>query len=173
MPMPDSKQLRAIKKLCTLLSGITPANGYDFDLTGRVFRGRSILTVDDAEDCLSILEFPRQEFTVPVGTGAVRNDQWQLMVQGWPRDDPENPSDSAYALKAAVEHRLSRIIAEKPDGRGPEFPEDYRLGRELTTFTILPGVVRPPEDGASRLAMFYMPIIAGIKVNMADPYAAD
>lgn len=175
--MPDSKQLRIIKKLTTLLEGINPENidpatgePYTRDLRGKVFRGRSIIPVDEAEDTLSILEFPRNELTVPVGSGAVRNDQWQLMLQGWPKDDPLHPSDNAYELKAMCEQRLYRIIAEKENGRGPEFPDDYLLGRELTSFTFVPGVVRPPEDAASRLAMFYMPLVLGVKVNVGDPY---
>lgn len=176
------KKLRILRKLTALLEGINPDNidpatgdPYTLDLRGKVFRGISVLTVDKAEDTISILEMPRQEITSPTDSGLVRNDQWMLMLQGWPADDPENPSDSAYLLAAMCEQRLSRILVEKPHGRGPEFPDDFRLGKtgddyELTTFTFMPGVVRPPEDTASRLAMFYMPLVLGVKVNVADPY---
>lgn len=179
----DSKQLRILKKLVAHLEAINPDNDdpatgapYTVDLRGKVYRGRSILTVDAAEDCLSILEFPRQEIFVPVGDhGVVRLESWMLMLQGWPEDDPENPSDPAYALKAMVEKRLSRIVAEKPNGRGPMFPDEFMLGehegnRELASLTIAPGVVRPPEDAASRLAMFYVPLVLGVRINVADPY---
>lgn len=181
--MADPKQLRILKKLTTLLEGINPDNvdpatgePYAYDLRGKVFRGRSVLTVDAAEDTLSILEMPRQEVFNPVGpNGVVREDAWALMLQGWPADDPENPSDSAYRMKATVEQRLWRIAAEKPSGRGPLFPEDWRLGKhegqdELTSFTFAPGVVRPPEDTASRLAMFYMPLVLGVRVDVSDPF---
>lgn len=178
------KQLRILHKLTALIEGINPDNldpatdePYEHDLRGKVYRGRSLLTVDDAEDTISILEFPRQEdATSLVGAnGVVRNDAWMLMLQGWPADDPENPSDSAYVLKALIEQRLCRIIAELPHGRGGAFPEHYMLGehegkRELTSFTIAPGVVRPPEDAASRLAMFYMPLVLGVRVDVSQPF---
>lgn len=175
--MADPKQLRILKKLTALIEGINPDNDdpatgqpYEIDLRGKVYRGKSLLTVDAAEDTISILEFPRQEISIPVGDGVTRNDDWMLMLQGWPADDPENPSDTAYVLKALVEQRLSRIVAEKSHGRGPAFPDDYLLGRELSYFKFTPGVVRPPEDAASRLAMFYMPLVLGVEVNVGSPF---
>jgi hypothetical protein len=87
---------------------------YTRDLRNKVYRGRSLLTINDAEDAISILEFPRQELYSPVGDhGIVRLHSWNLMVQGWPADDPVNPSDPAYELLAMVEMRLARLVAEK------------------------------------------------------------
>lgn len=181
--MADPKQLRVLKKLVAHLEGINPTNvdpatgaAYDIDLRGRVFRGRSLLTIDDAEDAISILEFPRQELVSPVGDhGIVRQLSWQIMLQGWPQDDPENPSDPAYAMLAKCEMRLARLVAQKSNGRGAMYPDEYMLGlhdgqHELTTLSIAPGVVRPPEDAASRLAMFYMPLVLGVRVDVANPY---
>lgn len=181
--MADPKQLRILKKLVAHLEGINPANDdpatgdpYVRDLTGRVYRGRSLLTIDDAEDALSIVEFPNQDIFAPVGEhGIVRMESWRLLLQGWPKDDSSNPSDPAYALKAQVESRLARLLTELPDGRGPKYPEEFMLGehngkRELASLIIAPGVVRPPEDASSRLAMFYMPLVLGVRVNVADPY---
>lgn len=181
--MADPKQLRILKKLSAHLEGINPdaineATGepYTFDLRGRVVRGVSVLPVDEAEDRLSILEFPRQELYTPVGEhGIIRQNQWTLMLQGWPTDDPDSPSDPAYLMKAEVETHLARLVAEKPDGRGPLYPDEYMLGeheglREILSLTIAPGVVRPPEDAASRLAMFYLPLVLGVRLNVADPY---
>jgi hypothetical protein len=182
--MADPKQLRVLKKLVTHIEGINPDNNdpktgdpYEVDLRGKVYRGRSLLTIDDAEDAISILEFPRQEIYSPVGDhGLVRMHSWNLMVQGWPADDPVNPSDPAYSLLALVEMRLARLVAEAPEGRnGGLFPDEYMLGKEGTDFElasliIAPGIVRPPEDAASRLAMFYMPLVLGVRLNVADPY---
>jgi hypothetical protein len=179
----DPKQLRVLKKLVTHIEGINPSNDdpatgapYTRDLTGRVFRGRSLIATGDAQDALSILEFPRQEIYAPVGDhGIVRQISWSLMLQGWPEDNPAHPSDPAYELKAMVEMRLARIVAQLPNGRGPQFPDEYLLGKtdgeyDLASFVIAPGVVRPPEDAASRLAMFYMPLVLGVTVNVANPY---
>jgi hypothetical protein len=180
----DPKQLRVLKKLVAHIEGINPDNNdphtalpYETDLRGKVYRGRSLLTIDDAEDAISILEFPRQEIYSPVGDhGLVRMHSWNLMVQGWPADDPENPSDPAYRLLALVEMRLARLVAEAPQGReGGQYPDEYMLGKldgqyELASLIIAPGIVRPPEDAASRLAMFYMPLVLGVRLNVADPY---
>jgi len=72
--------------------------------------------------------------------------------------------------------RLARIVAQKDAGRGAEFPDEFMLGKspdgtgyELASFLIAPGVVRPPEDAASRLAMFYMPLVLGVRVDVARP----
>jgi hypothetical protein len=95
------------------------------------------------------------------------------MIQGWPVDDPENPSDPAYELLALVEMRMARLVAEAPNGReGGLYPGEYMLGGELSSLIIAPGIVRPPEDAASRLAMFYMPLVLGVKLNVADPYGS-
>lgn len=182
----DPKQLRVLKKLVAHLEGINPDNGdpatglpYEVDLRGKVYRGRSILTIDDAEDAISILEFPRQDIYSPVGDhGLVRQHSWNLMLQGWPADDPTNPSDPAYELLALVEMRLARLVAEAPQGRiGGLYPDEYMLGQvngqyELASLIIAPGIVRPPEDAASRLAMFYMPLVLGVRLNVADPYGS-
>ena len=176
--MADPKQLQVLKKLTEHLEGINPDNidpatgaPYEIDLRGRVYRGRSILTVQDAEAALSILEYPQNEIYLPVGEhGIVRKNNWMLLLQGWPLDDSANPSDPAYALKAMCEARLARIVAELPNGRGPAYPDEYRLGGELASFVIAPGVVRPPEDAASRLAMFYMPLVLGVVADVSDPY---
>jgi hypothetical protein len=181
--MADPKQLRILKKLVAHLEGINPDNDdpateepYEIDLRSHVYRGRSLLTIDDAENAISIVEFPNQDIFSPVGEhGICRLDTWRLLLQGWPVDDPANPSDPAYSLKAIVEKRMARLVSQVPNGRGPEFPDEYMLGKhdgryELASLTIAPGVVRPPEDASSRLAMFYMPLVLGVKVNVADPY---
>ena len=175
------KQLRVLKALTAHLEGINPDNvdpatnaPYEIDLRGRVYRGRSLLTVQDAAEAVAIWEFPRQDIWAPVGDhGLSRMNSWSLMLQGWPLDDPENPSDPAYDLLAKCEMRLARIVAEKDQGRpGGLYPDEYMLGGELSSLTIAPGIVRPPEDAASRLAMFYMPLVLGVKVNVADPYGS-
>jgi hypothetical protein len=70
------------------------------------------------------------------------------------------------------------IVAEQSNGRGPVYPDAYMLNGgtgvpEIMSFTIAPGVVRPPEDASSRLAMFYVPINIGVRVNVANPYSSE
>ena len=48
----------------------------------------------------------------------------------------------------------------------------YRLGGDIGSLTIGQGVVRPPsEEAASRLAMFYLPLILEITTDVRNPYA--
>ena len=163
--MPDSRQLRILKKLTSHLEATSGYEGI------KVHRGLSLISAQNAQDTLSILEAPRPIVGDPAGLqGLNRHESWTLLVQGWPVDDKENPSDPAYAMKAAVERWLSLIVAEDP--RGVTRTDDlYMLGGDIGGMIIGQGVVRPPEDAASRLAMFYLPLILEVTTNVSDPYA--
>lgn len=165
--MPDSKQLRVLKKLSAHLTetpGFSPL---------KVVRGKGVISSKDAGDILSILEAPRPLVGAAAGLGGVnRNETWTLLVQGWPLDDPLNPSDPAYAMKAAVEKQLSLIVVENETGVLRSDPL-YLLGGDIGSMIIGQGVVRPPsqEESSSRLAMFYLPLIIELKTNVSNPYA--
>lgn len=163
--MADSKQLRILKKLTAHLEVTSGYEGI------KCFRGVLIVSAREVEDCLSLLEAPRPVIGQPAGhNGQHRLETWTLLVQGWPKDDKKNPSDPAYALKAAVEQWLYRIIAVNEKSGEPIYPE-YMLQGDLVSLTIGQGVVRPPEqEGASRLAMFYLPLIAEITTDISNPY---
>jgi hypothetical protein len=170
--MNDCKQLAILKRLSAWLEGITPANGYEFDLTGAVFRGRAVFGSDTPVPCLSLLEAPKPE----VAMGAAENDvllagEWFLFLQGWAPDDIQNPTDPAYQLKAAVEMRLSDIIRTKPGKGTPEIPEAYFLGGLITGFGIGPGVVRPADNPSSK-AFFYIPLKVCLVTDVRNPFGA-
>ena len=164
--MADSKQLRILKKLTAYLE---LTSGYE---NIKCYRGKLIVSAKEVENCLSILEAPRPVIGQPAGhNGHVRLETWTLLVQGWPKDDKENPSDPAYDMKAAVEQWLYRIIAVREQDGLPMYPDLYMLGDDLASLTIGQGVVRPPEqEGASRLAMFYLPLILEITTDIRNPY---
>lgn len=161
----DSKQLRILKKLCNYLELTSGYEGIE------VFRGRTVVSAKEIEDCLSVLEAPRPV----VGEGAghnnhKRNETWTLLLQGWPKDDKKNPSDPAYALKAAVEQWLSRIIDVDDRSGLPKYPDIYMLGGDIGSMIIGQGVVRPPsEEAASRLAMYYLPLILELTTDIRNP----
>lgn len=165
--MPDSKQLRILKKLTALLEATSGYEGV------KVTRGKLVVSAKDVEDTISILEAPRPVVGEPGGEGGhQRHETWTLLVQGWPKDDPANPSDPAYAMKAAVEQQLYRVIAVDPRGGHPLYKDDYLLGKDISSMIIGQGVVRPPtEEAASRLAMFYLPLILGIVTDISNPYS--
>lgn len=160
------KQLRVLRKLKALLE---VTSGYE---GAKCWLGKSVITSKEIGDTLSILEAPRPI----VGSGAgeqnlKRTEAWTLLVQGWPVDDPDEPSAPAYWMKAAVEQQLSLIMAELPNGRQRD-DKLYRLGGDISSLTIGQGVVRPPsEEAASRLAMFYLPLILEITTDVRNPYA--
>lgn len=164
--MPDSKQLRILKKLSAHLEQTPGYEGIP------VSRGKLVVSAKDIEDCLSVLEAPRPVVGQPAGDhGYKRLESWTLLVQGWPKDDKENPSDPAYALKAAVEQWLYRIVAVNDKSGLPLYPEIYLLGKDLKSLIVGQGVVRPPnEESASRLAMFYLPLILEITTDISNPY---
>jgi len=160
------KQLRIIRKLAALLEATSGYEGV------KCWIGKGVITAKEVEDTLSILEAPRPQ----IGSGAgeqnlKRSEAWTLLVQGWPIDDVFEPSAPAYFMKAAVEQQLSLIVAELPHGQQRDDPL-YMLGGDITSLTIGQGVVRPPgEEAASRLAMFYLPLIVGITTDVRNPYA--
>jgi hypothetical protein len=170
MPVPildnDPKQLRILKKLTNHLE---LTSGYEGIV---VWRGKSVVSAKDIENCLSILEAPRP--LVGLGAGENRHkrlENWTLLLQGWPKDDKENPSDPAYYLKAACEQWLSRIIAVDDNTGLPLYKETYMLGGDISALTIGQGLVRPPsEEGASRLAMFFLPLIVELTTDVRNPY---
>lgn len=160
------KQLRILRKLSALLEATSGYEGI------KCWRGKSVLTAKETEDTLSILEAPRPIVGSPADEhGVQRSEVWTLLVQGWPKDNPDEPSAPAYWMKAAVEQQLSLVIATLPSGALRKDPV-YLLGGDINSLTIGQGVVRPAgEEAASRLAMFYLPLIVGITTDVRNPWA--
>lgn len=166
-----SKRLEVQKALTKHLEGITPDNGYKADLRGKVYRGRNRFGANHTDKIpfLSVLEpkatdygnFANEEQTV-------RLDDWVLLVQGWADDDPRNPTDPAYELVAEVEQRLAMLIAKDEQGN-IMFPGVYRLGGKIAKLTVAQPIVRPPEEGLSDTAFFYIPIRIGLSVDIREP----
>lgn len=167
--MADPHRLQVLKSLCTHLEGIVHVEGdpdadyRGFNLAGKVFRGRAIFGDGDPETMLSLLEAPRPDFPTYAGTNnEASSESWNLLLQGWTKDDKLNPTDPAHLLMDAVERRLARIIQTKRGSGTPTYPTEYMLGGLISSFAFGPGVVRPPSEGASSRAYFYLPIRVGL-----------
>lgn len=160
------KQLRILRKLSALLEATSGYEGI------KCWRGKSVLTAKDTKDTLSLLEAPRPIVGSPGDeNGVQRSETWTLLLQGWPEDDHDEPSGPAYWMKAACEQQLSLVIAELPNGV-KRTDNVYMLGGDISSLTIGQGVVRPAsEEGASRLAMFYIPLIIGLQTDVRNPFA--
>lgn len=172
--MADTKALVIMKRLTVLLEGINPTNGYDIDLSGRVFRGKRLFGDNEPVPFISILESMRPDVQ-PDEAGfekMIRIECLDLLIQGWAKTEQSHPTDPLYELKGVLEERLSHIVRMNSLGN-PVFPEDYRLGRILTDARIGPGVVRAatPQPGGSEA--LYLPIMVWYKANVSDPWALD
>lgn len=173
--MNDSIQLAILKAITAHLEGITALNGYDFDLSAAVYRGRLLLGDEAADDLVVINEHLQGDITTDVaGEENIESTQtWVLLVQGKTKNDPVNPTDRVYQLKASVEHRLARAIKRNHYGN-PEFPSEYYFGlkdlKAITGLTIGPGVVSPPREGISERAFFYLPIGVGLALDISNPF---
>lgn len=167
-----SRQLDILRALTTHLEGINPENGYDYDMRGRVFRGRAEFGDDTPLPHLSILEAPRPDAEPVVGghERAFMSEDWTLLLQGWVDDDKTNPTDPAYELKAAVELRLSDLVAIREANGLPLVPSAYRLGNRLSHIAIGPGMVSPPRPNISAKAFFYLPIVLKIASSPTAPF---
>lgn len=170
--MKDPKQLVILFRITDHLEGITPVNGYDFNLLGRVFRGRTNFGADEPTPFLSILENLRpDQRPQEAGPEKLRRiENWELLIQGWVQEDRSYPTDDLYRLKAAVEIRLSQIAAINDQG-SPAYPSIYRLGGLINGLRIGPGVVRAATPQVGGAESFYLPVAFSYATNVSDPYA--
>lgn len=162
--MADSYRLTVLKKLTDHLKGITPANGYPgYNLSSSVFRGRTLFGENDPVPLVSILEAPRPDQGKFAGEDNYqRKEDWSLVIQGWAHDDIANPTDPAYNLMDVVEMHLHRITAVDSSSGFEVYPNEYMLGRTISSLDVLPGIVRPPSAEVSAKAFFYLPVRVGL-----------
>ena len=162
--MPDPFRLRVLKALTAALEEVTPANGYEFDLSGKVFRGRDTFGDRDPLPLISILE-PIEEqpqLAAPQSSGQ-SSGPWELLVQGFVEDDFNHPSDPAHRLMAEVKKRL---IQERVRERQYNI---LGMGGKVTDLRISHGIVRPPDDISGK-AYFWLRVTMVVVENLLDPY---
>lgn len=161
--MRDSKRLVILKELTTLVGSVSIAGGYQHDLAGKVWRGRSTFSDSEPLPAISILE------ALPSDTPAVTSransaaqvERWVLLVQGWAVDDPLNPTDPAHRLMADVKQVLGQIAL-------PGSPS-HLLGGLVLRIEVDPGVVRP-SDAVSSRAYFFLRATLDITERVFAPY---
>jgi hypothetical protein len=175
--------------LTAVLKAITPANGYNNDLsdftdlatgdpTQRVFRGRNIFGADDPLPCLSILENPHAEDSLreePRGGGGIARGPWELLIQGFAQDDAQNPSDPAHWLMADVKLALARERAKlkktaMPATMGGAGYDLFGMGTVVEDMKIGGGVVRPPDDVSAK-AFFWLILSLTMAEDTGNPFA--
>lgn len=161
-------RLRILKAMTDALKEISTANGYHTDVNQQVYRGRVIFGENDPLPLLSILEVPIPlDQTPPPADSKFSSGGWEIMVQGFVTDDPENPTDPAHFFMADVKKRLVMEKRKALAMRGEE--GIFGLGNFVTGMRIGSGVVRPPDE-ISAVAYFWLTITLDMVEDLADPY---
>lgn len=160
-------RLRILQALTSHLEGITGEPFYHYSLKGKIYRGKTVFGADIKPPFVSIIEGQATDYgSFADENQSIRKDSWLLLVQGFVADDSRNPTDPAYRLCADVESRMGDIVALDNKGQ-PKFPGVYNLNGLISSLTIAAPVVRPPEDGLSSTAFFYLPVLVGLKTDLS------
>jgi len=174
--MTDPFRLRVQKVIAsTFADTIKPDNGYTFDLTDSVFRGRLYFGDTDPVPMVSILEppMPLEALRAPPNASTSQGE-WMLLIQGFVDDDSENPTDPAHILMADVKRCLvvqqKRQHALPKRGYNPFGLNDLDAPNRLESFKIGAGVVRPPEPQVSNKAYFWLSLALKIVEDNGDPF---
>lgn len=165
--MTDSIRLGIQKQLSAYIAAeVTPANGHEFDLTGAVFRGRFWFGQEDKLPMVSILEGMTPDRN-PVTAGFdedVQTDKWILLIQGWVKDDLDNPTDPAHQLMASVKKALAKLRIQVKEMQLTGTPFE-----NVSSVSIEPGVVRPP-DQISATAYFWLRVVLETIEEVDSPF---
>lgn len=166
--MPEPFRLRVLENLNACLEGITPANGYTFDLQGKVFRGRDVFGENDPLPMIAILEAIEQEPAENDDSPDMSREfkgQWRLQIQGFMEDTfDDHPTDPAHRLMAEVKKRL---VEERIRDRGNNI---LGMGGRVYGLRFSPGVVRPADEISGK-AYFWLRVTLFMVENLLDPYA--
>lgn len=178
-------RLRTLIGLTDVVKAITPANGFQSDLSdfvdpddatvmrSRVFRGRNTFGQDDPIPMVCILENPHAEpglHDSPRGAPVVVGP-WELLLQGFVEDDKQNPSDPAHYLMADVKKALVQVRTQlQPRSGGNLYPNLFGAGRGVTDMQIGSGVVRPPDEVSDK-ACFWLTLTLQMAEDLGNPFA--
>lgn len=133
------------------------------DMTGRVFRGRVIFGDKDPVPMLSVLEVPIPlDQIAPPPDSQYSNGTWELLIQGFAKDDEDNPTDPAHRLMAATKKRL---IDAKKQARS----NILGFKDAITDMRVGAGVVRPPDEVSAK-AYFWLNLALDVNEDLADPF---
>jgi hypothetical protein len=173
MTLPFS--LRVLRAVTDTIKSVTPENGYVFDLSDyeeggrireRVFRGRDIFGSNDPLPMVAVLEHPRALARLMGGEGSTASvGQWELLIQGFVKDDRDHPTDNAHQLAAEVVQALaSAKEAYNVLGLGDSTPC-------VTDMDIKRPVSRPPDGDISSVAFFFLEVTLTLSEDLENPFA--
>lgn len=172
MPYDDPFRLRLLKEVTTCLEGITVANGYKYNMAGKVFRGRQVFGEGDELPLIVILETPVPIDQIPspeTSTGAAGD--LDLLIQGFIDDDSKNPTDPGHYLMADVKKALAKERRRSGEMGSNGRPKQNILNMDgkVTDLIIGSGTVRQPDE-ISSVAYFWLRITLKIVEDNEQPY---
>lgn len=181
-PLLDPFRLRVLKAITAALKTITPANAYQHDLADKmehgvamahVYRGRTEYGTNDPLPLVSILEHPRAlEALLAPDNDSQRVGEWDLLIQGWVKDDPLNPTDPAHRLVADVIACLAKEGKRK--GSSPGEPNILGLGYRMPmvkSLAIGSPIVRPADGVISSQSNFWLTLTLELVEDAEKPFA--
>lgn len=157
--MPDSKRLKILKGLTTLIEA-TPG----YSLTGKVWRGRRNIGDESETPCVVIFELPPDEESR--ADLMVKATQWDIGIQGYVQPDKVHLTDSAHGFMAAVKQQLSQVVQY---GRGGPPGPQYMLDGLLTDLALDGGLVFAPDE-TTDCCFFVVKLTVGLTEDLGDPY---
>jgi hypothetical protein len=183
----DAFRVRVQKAITASLEQNVAGPDFNYTLAGAVFRGRTLFGPSDGHTLVSILEPPVTPESIRTPAEVVKTPfNWSLLIQGFVPDDPANPSDPAHMLMADVRKRFA--IEKKRFLTGAAVESDrtrnvFGLGRfrdgvdgpEYKNYIdeisfIGTGIVRPPDDGISDKAYFWLPLTLKLVEDIENPF---
>lgn len=171
-------RLKVLRQLTDLLKTVTPANGYESDLsdysdsagrlTERVFRGRDVFGASDNLPFISILEdFRANALDHASGGDTGAKSDWKILIQGFVQDDPVNRTDPAYVLAADVQKAIIKARKDRYNllGLGGDMPCVSAIKMEAP-------VVRPADSEVSTTSYFFLSLTLTLVEDLENPFVA-
>lgn len=158
-------RIRVLDALAADIASIRITDGYTHDLDAScVFWGRGIFGDKDPLPMISILEVPIPlDQIVPPPDSSYSNGTWELLIQGFVKDDAKSPTRPAHRLMADVKKKLALTKRRNRDF------DLFGMGNHITDIRIGTGVVRPPDEVSSK-AYFWLNLSLDIVEDLSDPF---
>lgn len=167
--MSDCLRLRVLKAITTALKTISPANGFEDDVSDAVFRGRAYYGADDPLPMIGLIEPPVSDDPLyGRADSTVNAAPWSVIVQGFVRDDKMNPTDPGYRLQSAVRKVLAAEKARTGVGGDRRTPNILGMEGAVTKLEIGSPIVRPSDD-ISTVAYFWILI----RITLVEDLSSD
>lgn len=163
--MADSKRLTILKAITTQLETVMVANGYQNNLTGKVFRGRADFGDETLWPFVGVFEV-RPDDNMNRADESVQKDFWTLGIQGVIKADTIHPTDPAHHLLGDIRKALGQVL--KPDTPVSRNPL-HMFGGLIADMTVDGGVTFSPEEmpGAS---VCVLKVSIDLVETMENPY---